>query len=172
VPNASDGGWRERDDGNPAVSQDGARGLLDLLRRPSYPVVARIVSRFEVIPNEKPLESSRACASFTWVISGSGAVRLCPEAVPHFAAADIESTQRRYRRRTILYPTHPRTFQTFADDLATRFRRATPYVPAPSPIARIIRAMAIVLKVTEQLPQLLDDLRRCFHRQGDLPSEG
>ena len=29
------------------------------------------------------------CASFTWVISGSGAVGLRPEAVPDFAAADI-----------------------------------------------------------------------------------
>jgi hypothetical protein len=41
------------------------------------------------IPYDPLFMHPSACASFTWVISGGGAVRLRPETVPDFATADI-----------------------------------------------------------------------------------
>src|SRR6516162_5304280 len=97
------------------------------------------------------VESVVGCASFTWVTSGGGAVRLRPKAVPEFAAADIEGTQRCHRCRAILDPTHSRSFESFTDDFAPCFRRAAADVPSLAPVGRVVRAMAVFLEVADQL---------------------
>src|SRR4029079_19784193 len=90
---------------------------------------------------------------------------LGPEAVPEFATADVQSTQRRHRGRALLHPTHARSFQAFADDLATRLRGAAANVPAVLAVGWVIGAMAVVLEVADQLAQLLVNFRRCSWRQ-------
>jgi hypothetical protein len=119
-----------------------------------------------ITPYLIPTSSCRlfwACASFTWVISGGGAMRLCPEAISYLAAADIQNMPSRHRRGTVFHPTHPRTLQTLPNDLATRFRRTAANVPTLLPVVRIIRTIAVVLQVTDQLPQLLPNFGRSLH---------
>ena len=78
-------------------------------------------------------------------------MRLGPEAVPEFAATDIEGTQRRHGRGAILDPTHTRSFQAFADNLAARLRGAATDVPPVLAIGGVVRAIAVVLEVANQL---------------------
>lgn len=71
-----------------------------------------------------------------------GAVGLSPVAVPVFATADLQSTQRRHLGRTLLNPAQARSFQAFADDLASRLgvpmSQPLPWPPgAPSIIASL-----------------------------------
>src|ERR1700722_10774833 len=92
---------------------------------------------------------------------------LGPEAVPQLAATDVESTQGSHSGRAVLHPTHARTLQAFADDLAARFRWSAADVPAIAPVRRVVRAMAVVLEVADQLAQLLLNLRGSTRRQPD-----
>src|SRR5262245_2360135 len=83
------------------------------------------------------------------------------------AAADVQGSQRSHRDRAILDPAHARSLQSLADDLATCFRRAATDVPTLASIPRIVRAMTVVLEVTDQLAQLLMDFRRSARHQFD-----
>lgn len=78
-------------------------------------------------------------------------MRLRPEAVPDFAAADIERPQRGYRRGAFLDPAHARSFEPFADDLAPRLGGAASYVPTFLPVGWVVGAVAIVLEIPDQL---------------------
>src|SRR5690349_3682044 len=92
-------------------------------------------------------------------------MRLGPKAVPEFAAADVQGTQRRHRSRAVFHPAHARAFQAFANDLAARLRGTAANVPTVLPVSGVSGAMAVVLEVTDQLAQLLMNLCRCAWRQ-------
>ena len=107
------------------------------------------------------------CASFTWVTSCRPAVGLGPEAVPAFAAADVQGAQRRHGCRAVLDPAHPRPLQAFADDFAVRFGRAAASVPALVPLGRVVGARPVVLEITDELAQVLTHFARRSRPRGE-----
>src|SRR6266404_2107621 len=87
-------------------------------------------------------------------------MRLGPEAVPEFAATDVQGTQCSYRDRAIFDPAHARPFQAFADDLATCLGGTAADVPALVPVRGVVGAMTVVLEVANQLAQRLPHFGR------------
>jgi len=78
-----------------------------------------------------------------------GAAGLFPEAIPEFWPAAIQRAQGADGRGSALHPTHPRPFESLTNEFAAGLGRAAADVPAARPVAGIIGAMAVALKVTD-----------------------
>src|SRR5262245_48361266 len=74
------------------------------------------------------------------------------------APANITSPPLTKARSSWGGPAHPGALQPLANNLAARFRRTAADVPSPGAIRRIVRAVAVVLEVADQFPQLLAHL--------------
>src|SRR5438105_3201616 len=99
-----------------------------------------------------------ACVIYLGGCSGGGAVGLCPEAIPEFGAADVQRAQGPHRGGPVLHPPHARPFQPRADDLTARLGGSGADVPPALAIGRVVRPVAIVLEIPDQLAERLPDL--------------